>query len=87
MFRSPQPKNIKIDEILGPFHIKVWYLMGAFLVLSTFALSKVFQNENDEKAKMSYSNSLLTIVGAISQQSKPLFKVTKFFKNKYIFIV
>lgn len=68
MFRSPQSDNVKINEILGPFQTKVWYLMGFFFLLSSFILSIVFKNDNDEKAKMSYSNSFLAIAGAICQQ-------------------
>lgn len=73
MFRSPQPKNIKINEILGPFQIEVWYLMVGFFVLSALTISTVFQNDHDEKAIMHHSNSLLTVVGAISQQCNKTF--------------
>lgn len=69
IFRSPQPKNIRINEILGPFQIEVWYLMGGFFLLSVFTMSLAYQYDNDEKSTMHYSNSLLTVVGAICQQS------------------
>lgn len=68
MFRSPQARNIKLYEILGPFEIEVWYFMGGFFLLGALTMSTVFKNDNDEKSIMLFSNSILAMVGAICQQ-------------------
>lgn len=69
IFRNPQPKDIKVNEVLGPFEIKVWYLMTGFFFLSVWCTSTVLRYENCEPFSVRISNSILIAIGSICQQS------------------
>lgn len=81
IFRNPQPKEIKIIEILHPFSIKSWYLMLVFLVIFFFIASLTFRYEA-ELSHSIYSNSFLMVSGALCQQSKILITAkTNYYKE------
>lgn len=85
MLRSPQPNEIKINEILGPFEMKIWYVMVIFFILSLLTIATVFRNDcripihdnincwipKPPKIKgRRYSDSVLVTIGALCQQGK-----------------
>ncbi|XP_016843278.1 ionotropic receptor 75a isoform X1 [Nasonia vitripennis] len=68
IFRNPQPKEIKINEILHPFSTRSWYMMLLFLVIFFIITALTFRYE-EELSHSIYSNSFLTVLGALCQQS------------------
>lgn len=73
MLRSPQSKDIKINKILGPFTIQIWYAMIVYFISSLMCLCLLFRYENtslNERRIIRYSNCFLVVAGALCQQSK-----------------
>lgn len=68
MFRTPQKKDIKINEISGPFDTTVWCLMAIYVMSCTILMSLFFQYESKDTKDIRYSNSFLVTIGSLCQQ-------------------
>ncbi|KAL7290097.1 hypothetical protein TKK_0015819 [Trichogramma kaykai] len=68
IFRNPQPRDIKIQEVLRPFAIESWYLTLMFVLLSMMVLAFAFRYERKEISNTSYSNSFIVVAGTFCQQ-------------------
>ncbi|KAJ8664939.1 hypothetical protein QAD02_006601 [Eretmocerus hayati] len=68
IFRNPQPKRIKIQEVLKPFHDNVWYLMFTVLIVALSIMTMILRLEGYVSVIERISNSLLIIIGALCQQ-------------------
>lgn len=68
IFRNPQPKNIKIQEILRPLSGDVWYLMVLLLSLSMAVLLAIVRHDWNDPEIMNVSHTILLIVGTLCQQ-------------------
>ncbi|KAJ8673365.1 hypothetical protein QAD02_004627 [Eretmocerus hayati] len=72
IFRSPQPKNIKVQEILRPFANKVWYLMITILVISFPITIMMVRIEEFGAFLDGVSHSFLIVIGTLCQQSSTM---------------
>ncbi|KAL7290099.1 hypothetical protein TKK_0015821 [Trichogramma kaykai] len=68
MFRSSQPQNIKFNQILRPFTINVWHMIGTVTIFCTVVLCISLMNENCDKIITLYFNSYLITIGVLCQQ-------------------
>ncbi|XP_031777890.1 ionotropic receptor 75a isoform X2 [Nasonia vitripennis] len=68
IFRNPQPKNIKIMEILCPFELDSWYGTMVMFLLAAITLAFTLRYEGKELFTMRYSNAFLIAFGALCQQ-------------------
>lgn len=70
IFRNPQPKTIKIKEILRPFVDTVWYLIVIVLLMNVIILALTLKWDCQDSNFIRISNSFITTIGAICQQGK-----------------
>ena len=69
-FRTPQGKDIKIREILRPLAENVWNRMSLILFLISILFCFVLRYESYNSFFGHYCDSVIIIIGSISQQSK-----------------
>ncbi|KAJ8664943.1 hypothetical protein QAD02_006605 [Eretmocerus hayati] len=67
-FRSPQKSSIRVNEVLGPFEISVWYSNMFLFIVSVWVMSSVLRYESCESRIVQCSNSFLMTIGALCQQ-------------------
>ncbi|XP_058798949.1 ionotropic receptor 75a-like [Phymastichus coffea] len=68
IFRNPQPKYIKFQEILRPFEDSVWYFVIIFIGLSIALLAFIARLDWIESKYMRLSHAFLVTIGAFCQQ-------------------
>uniref|UniRef100_A0ABD2W8I6 Ionotropic glutamate receptor C-terminal domain-containing protein n=1 Tax=Trichogramma kaykai TaxID=54128 RepID=A0ABD2W8I6_9HYME len=69
IFRNPQPKNLKVGELLRPLSMKTWVLTGITLFAFVYFLALLLRYETSDRTWINYSNSILSVIGALCQQS------------------
>ncbi|KAJ8664944.1 hypothetical protein QAD02_006606 [Eretmocerus hayati] len=73
ILRSPQPEEIKFERIFHPFTSHVWYLMMAFVLISSIILCVTLSFENDSNSIIQRcSTASLTSIGLLCQQGTDL---------------
>lgn len=70
IFWSPQKKDIKMNEILGPFDSDVWKLMAVFSIVCMWIMTIFFKYENISCLLVEFSNSF--ILGSFCQQGNEI---------------
>lgn len=68
MFRNPQPKIIKVQEIFRPFISEIWYFICLVLLVGIVILAIVFKFEVADSCVIRLSNSFIVTIGALCQQ-------------------
>jgi hypothetical protein len=70
IFRNPQLTDIKVQLIFRPFANNIWLLLLVMLILAIVIFTVVFYFEGSHNTITAFSDSLLTTIGALSQQGK-----------------
>ncbi|XP_023317368.1 uncharacterized protein LOC111694245 [Trichogramma pretiosum] len=68
IFRNPQPRDIKIQELLRPFAMETWYLTLILLLSSMTILAFSFLYETRKTSDALCSNSFIVVIGTFCQQ-------------------
>ncbi|XP_058794988.1 ionotropic receptor 75a-like [Phymastichus coffea] len=75
-FRNPESAVIQVGEVLRPLANEVWYLTSFSMLVSVAIVSMALRHDCTQPGITTLSNSLLIVLGALSQQSSDL-KMTK----------
>ncbi|XP_011502568.1 PREDICTED: uncharacterized protein LOC105365964 [Ceratosolen solmsi marchali] len=68
IFRNPQFNEVKAEVIFRSFDNEVWYFILLLIVIGIVIYAIILQFETEDNTISSYSNSSLTIIGALCQQ-------------------
>lgn len=94
MFRNPQPKTMRVQEIFRPFNLEIWHSISLIIGICIIILTFVSKSEETSSGALRLSNSFIIAIGAMCQQGKEqntvidiLMKYKVAFKSEYVKVV